>query len=433
MFVVVLTMSHFLFLWNSFVNWLRIALLSLTLFSFPSFFSRSVAVADVPAFSPFTAPKLEKTPLHGLLKSIPSRKTAFTVTQEWAGTPPSTSCTWNVKGKDLEMVPVDFPLERTHREISCSDASEVAKRISEALRLLSIDAKYDDEKAKAKCKTMECVKFRIRLFAGGDNGEPVVVECQRRSGSTSCFMRNCRAVLDAAEGIAEGTSKTFHTKTFAPPPSGNLGSMKCLQKVATSISNSDEDARVAFQSAAELCKSEKRDSVLLGLQSLCCLTDPLKSSPATAIQVSKWIFLGDGSQYSIRDDILSAIEFVNEEKDEEIDESYETQKHFALIAVANALVMCTKDSSFSESFADHSLWFENNLIPVLLKAIGRAPICASNACAAARGIYSLLSSSKDACRNFKESDGMATIQMAHAFGLEKHDLLASETGRCLAL
>ena len=127
-----------------------------------------------------------KAPPIGLSKpklGLTQSRTSFTVTQEW------TSQQWDVKGHDLEMVPVDFPLERTHREIRC-DASEVAKRISSSLQRLSIDAEYDNEKAKAKCKTMECVKFRIRLYASGENGQPVVVEVQRRSGSTSSSYTN---------------------------------------------------------------------------------------------------------------------------------------------------------------------------------------------------------------------------------------------------
>ena len=349
------------------------------------------------------------------------RKTSFTVAQEWTGTAPAT---WNVKGEELEMVPVDFPLERTHREISC-DAAEVAKRISDSLQRLSIDAQYDDEKAKAKCKTMECVKFRIRLYAGGDNGQPVVVECQRRAGSTSCFMRSCRAVLDAAEG-AEVTSAA--PKKLSAPPM-NLGAMKCLQSVTVAGPSPEEEAAAAFDAAASLCKSDKQDIVVLGLQSLCNLTDPLKTSPVTAVKVSKWMLTGHETQ-STREDVSAIVQMVVDDEEEELAGLYEAQKHHALIAFANALDMCAKDGSLGKAVAEDS-WFETVLVPALLEAVKAAPAAASNAYAATRGINSLLSASDAARRMVEELNGMETLKMAHEFGLENHDLLAREAGRCL--
>ena len=387
---------------------------------------RSVAV--MPAMG---VPKFGKAPAIGLPRpkgglsgglSTAPRKTSFTVAQEWTGTAPAT---WNVTEEDLEMVPVDFPLERTHREISC-DVTEVAKRISDSLQRLSIDAKYDNGSAKAKCKTMECVKFRIRLYAGGDSGQPVVVECQRREGSTNCFMRSCRAVLDAAEGVE--ASKSAAPKKFAVPPM-NVGAMKCLQSATVKGPSPEEEAAAAFDAAASLCKSDKRDSVVLGLQSLCSLTDPLKSSPATAIKVSKWVLVGHETQ-STREDVSSILQLVAEDEEEELAGLFETQKHYALIALANALDMCAKDGSLATAVTEDS-WFEETLIPALLTAIKGAKDAASNAYAAARGINSLLSSA-DAARSMVEAlNGMATLKDAHAYGLENHDLLASETKCCL--
>ena len=48
---------------------------------------------------------------------------------------------------------MDFHLERTRREINKVSVNEVVERITNALRLLSIEAEFDGENAKAKCKT----------------------------------------------------------------------------------------------------------------------------------------------------------------------------------------------------------------------------------------------------------------------------------------
>lgn len=395
---------------------------------------RSVALMPgAPKLTPLSGgPKFGKTPPIGLSKpkiGLGQSRTSFTVTQEWTSTVSSAS--WNVKGEDLEMVPVDFPLERTHREIR-SSASEVAKRISTSLQRLSIDAEYDDEKAKAKCKTVECVKFRIRLYASGENGQPVVVEVQRRAGSTSSFMRSCRAVLDAAEGTevtAAAAPKARMPGKF-PPPMKSLGAMKCLQKVEIRGPSPEEEAAIAFGSAATLCKSGKHDSVILGLQSLCSLTDPVKASPKVSTQVSKWVLLGHDT-YTTREDITAILSTVVDEDDEELAVLFEQQKHFALMALANALDMLCKNGSLAGAVSEHS-WFETALVPALLAAVKLAEGSASNAYAATRGIYSMLSCADAAAlRVIEENNGMETLKMAHQVGLQTHDLLASEAGRCL--
>lgn len=395
---------------------------------------RSVALMPgAPMLTPLSAaggPKFGKPPALGIPRpksGLSQSRTSFTVTQEWTST--VSAATWNVKGEDLELVPVHFPLERTHREISC-DASEVAKRISLSLQRLSIDAEYDNEKAKAKCKTMECVKFRIRLYAGGENGQPVVVEIQRRSGSTSSFMRSCRSVLDAAEGNqtapAAGPPRAMKGP---PPPLTNLGAMKCLQSVKIPGPSPKEEAAMAFDSAANLCKSDKHDSIILGLQSLCNLTDPFKSSPKVSIQVAKWVLVGHDI-HSTSEDITAILSVVPDEEDKELAVIIDQQKHFALIALANALDMCAKDGSLEKAAAEHA-WFETALVPALLGAVGAAGKSASNSYAAARGIYSLLSCSSSAMRMIEENDGMTTLKTAHEIGLASHDLLAKEAARCM--
>ncbi|CAB9503512.1 expressed unknown protein [Seminavis robusta] len=398
-------------------------------------FLRSVAVmGGAPKLTPLSAtPKFGKAPAIGLPKpkiGLSQSRTSFTVTQEW-----TSAAAWDVKSEDLELVPVDFPLERTHREIRC-DASEVAKRISDSLKHLSIDAKYDNENAKAKCKTMECVKFRIRLYAGGENGQPVVVEVQRRSGSTSSFMRSCRAVLDAAEGAQaaaaapqSGAPKAIGKPGKFPPPMKSLGAMKCLQSVSVPGPTPEEEAAMAFDSAASLCKSGKHDSVVLGLESLCNLTDPLKSSPKTSIQVSKWVLLGHET-HTTRDDITAILNMVPDEEEEDLLVVFGQQKHFAVMALANALDMCAKDGCLASAVTEQS-WFESSLVPSLLAILKDAVDSASNAYAAARGLSSLLSSSNATLPMIEENNGVETLKMAHEFGLQNHDLLASEAAGCL--
>lgn len=210
----------------------------------------------------------------------------------------------------------------------------------------------------------------------------------------------------------------------------NLGAMKCLQSLDVPGPSPEELAAQAFDSAANLCKSEKRDSVILGLQSLCNLTDPLKANMKTADLVSQWILLGHQT-HSTREDIAAILaQVVEDDEDVELASVFEQQKHYSLIALANALDMCAKNGSLGKA-AEELSWFETVLIPTLLDALKGAAGSASNAYAAARGIGSILSSSEASLRMIEENNGMDALKMAHKVGLECHDLLASETARCL--
>lgn len=348
--------------------------------------------------------------------SRPSTVT-FGVKQEWSG---STSAVWDVKGQDLGLVPLDFPLERTHREIN-DDASTVAARICDVLRALSIETEFDDEKAKAKCKTNDCVSFRIRLYAGNESGEPVIVEVQRRNGSASSFMRSCRAILDAAEGkVTQSAQPTL--PPFMPKP---ISQMKCLQSIPQSFA----DPTNPMDNVMNMLRSNNRDTNVLGLENLCSLADPVKTVLAVAIQVSQSVIFGA----DVREEIRSLTERdVFAVDDEGLSRHAEQLRHLALIVFANALSVCSKDGCLVEAVKKEK-WFADHLIPSLLDEIKRAQSCANNAYQAACCVQSLVSCSDVAKQLVVDNGGVAILEQAHAFGASRHELLASETMLCLKM
>jgi len=355
-------------------------------------------------------------PSAGLCRKQPS----FTVTKEWTATAPSSI--WDVKGEDLIPVPVDYPLERSHREIVC-DASKVAHRITEVLSTMSIEAEYDAEKAKAKCKTMDLVKFRIRLYSAGENGQPVVVEVQRRSGSSKSFIRTCRAVLDAAEG---GEIRTSLSIKKLPSMSG----MQCLASASMKLkTNPEEAAHDVLITTANLFQTKKRDSELLGLQNLQNLTDPVKTSAQIAVLVSKKVVCLN--ELDIRSSVFALMK--QEHLDEEDDPSQLVvqQRHMAFVVFANCLENCSKDASLEDACREDFLTVE--LLPVLLNCVRSAPDYASDAYFAALCLSSLISCCHATKISVIEAGGMSLLEAAHEYGKEFHDLLSKETSRCIEL
>ena len=337
--------------------------------------------------------------------------------------------TWTVKREDLEMVPEDFPLERTHRLIEGIEAPVVATRISDVLRNHSVEAAYKSKPPKAKCKTRDFVSFRIRLYAGSENGDPVVVEVQRRSGPASCFMRVCRAILDAAEGKDNSASSV-------PPPFENkpVRDMKCLQGVKTDY-NETEISQSALEDATSMLRSQKRDANLLGLESLCCLTDPFKTNPVICLSISKAIALGSGGD-DIREEIMALIErdvFNTDIIDEAgLANNSELLRQCALTIFANSLSLCAKDGCLATSFGEQ-LWFRECLFPTLLDEIKRVESNACNATRAAVCVHSLAFGSR-AAKSFMIGQGIEeSLRTANKYGTVCNDLLAHETERCLKI
>ena len=326
---------------------------------------------------------------------------------------------------ELDLVPLDFPLERIHREIHGSDAGKVATRISGALQKLSIDADY--EKDEAKCQTADFVSFRIRLFAGGEGCQPVVVEVQRRNGPAMSFMQSCRAILNAAEGVEAAGKK----KRGPPPFSGkSIGAMKCLQGVSLPSVDPKEELNETIKKAVGMLQNKKIDSNVLGMEDLRNMTDPMKSSRATASYVAKTIMTG--GDVDVRSEIYATLDRAGQGTQLEIGEGgvdhIEQLRRNALRLFDN----CLKVVQLEGIEITEQSWVREMLIPMLVAEVRNArenPHCAyiSSCC------LTTLSRSPDARACVMQCSGaLHAVREASNIGQECHELLANETQRCLA-
>lgn len=378
--------------------------------------------------SSIDGPKFGKAPPIGIDRPTPvaRRSVSIAVKQVW------NEENWRLTDP-LEQLPLDFPLERTHREIIGASANEVANRISNALRLLSVDAEYDCEKAKAKCTTNDCVSFRIRLFAGGEEGLPVVVEVQRRNGSTSSFMRVCRKILDGAEGT-EIQVETEPARKHMPPfmKKSPIGNMKCLQGLPMKV-DCDSQANADLEKSMELLRSKQKDINLLGLENLCHLTDPLKTRPDIALKACKAIVL-EPSCVDIREEVAVMLQkdaFLPEEFDDEGALKLRHQaRHMSLVLLSNALVLTSKNGCLADAVKS-SKWFNEFLIPTLLDEVKGFESSANNAYEAACGLTSLATCSDIARRVMEENSAVEDLRSAYTYGAVNHELLANECERAL--
>lgn len=195
----------------------------------------------------------------------------------------STPFTWKLSC--VPVLPEFHQLERTATFVPNAMPAEVASRISDVLRQRSIEARYENGKAKVKCTTLEGVDFRVRLYRGrGRYNHGIIVEVQRRFGTSLVFHNDTQSILDGARGEVPA------------PPSPLATSGSILPEVSE---GDDEDFDEAYpvpnvQSSlgmvTKIMKLSGFDSQNLGLQMLSPLVDSERLSLSTARAVATTLF-----------------------------------------------------------------------------------------------------------------------------------------------
>jgi len=174
----------------------------------------------------------------------------------WMKTPPRTN--WNVSDSSLKSIPSYYPpmISTNCTYVSDASPSMVAARIAHCLKMRSLIAEYDDEKANATVFGMDTGSFGINLYKGSKSGpgtkmgpereipqtycsdggirtqnttsnsnttvetvQPdfshgVVIECTRIQGDVIVFHRNCQAILASARGESDGVDEFKFRRPF---------------------------------------------------------------------------------------------------------------------------------------------------------------------------------------------------------------------------
>jgi hypothetical protein len=290
------------------------------------------------------------------------------------------------------------PLERTAVFVANCTPSTLSSRIANVLRELSIEASYDDSKAKVTCVTSEGVDFRIRLYGGrGEFSHGIIVEVQRRFGGSLNFHNETKAILEAAEGRR---------------PSSALSS-KALPEVSDD-EDDDEDYAPPPSGASSLVMVSKMleipgfDGQYLGLQTLSTLVDTEKMTTQTARKVGAELLKADSE---VGRQVFAYI--VNRKLD---DESYVELRVMSLDILAKSM----KATSLVPEF------LRAQLRSVLLEDIKAAEKYPRAACSALRSMEYFIRGDEDTM----ELNDVFTVALAA--GEARHNHLMHQAQRCIA-
>lgn len=304
---------------------------------------------------------------------------------------------WQIKR--VPSLPDFYPLERSSVFVpNVKDPSNVTKRISNVLRDRSIDAIFDNDKAKAQCTTMEGVEFRVRLYSGrGEYSHGVVVEVQRRFGTSNSFHNDTVAILNAAEG------KELQ-RNIAQTPCLGSSNLPLLEDYAGS---SVETNASSLAMISKMLNHNERDAHFLALQTLMSMTDSGKIGRNTARSVAEELFVLDNDCVATK--ILSLI------LDKQDDSDIFKLRTMALAVVANAFEAV--DGRFPKILKDQ-------LRRTLLHELRGAKENTRNAVHAARILYFYVPQDNG-------TDVHSALEVAHEVGTQRNALLEHHVQMCL--
>lgn len=295
---------------------------------------------------------------------------------------------------EAPFLPEFHPLERTAVFVPNAQATTVSARISDVLRDRSIEASFDDSKGRARCVTSDGVDFRVRLYRGrGQYSHGIIVEVQRRFGTSINFHSDTKAILDSAEG-----------KTPAPPSNkpANL-------PLGPQDDNYTPSASSSLGMVSRMLSFPGYDAQYLALQTLTSLTDPAKMGLATAKTVSVELL---GSSNDVSSKLLMLILSSPKSAEETFD-----LRVMAMNVLANVLQVAGGNVPVE---------IKQQLRPVMKQDLRKAESNPRLATIAARCVESLIDNDHVASDIYYDA-----LEAAFRVGNERHAGLMRQAERCL--
>lgn len=384
------------------------------------------------------------------------------------------------------------PQKCTSRLVQYTSADIISGRIATTLQARSIKAKYC--RSAAKCRTLDFVKFYIRLYVvppssssahhgigDGDNGEGgVLVELQRVSGDYLSFMYDCRAILDAAEGkdvIMDNQDAMMNNHhhclknnkaIYLRLPVSEM-SFACKDDIVLRHDHkTEQDDEDIINITSELLSSHQSDSNMLGMESLVSLLDVTVTSKSTALLAAKRLVCtrhqSDDGHFSLHNYVMSLIIYDVDHEDEDnndddssleedatspiklslnasIAEHTRRLRTYALSSLSNALALLYSENILCDTISASSKeWYASVLIPRLIDNVKCAASNPHDATLAARCLASLakcshvFSSKMKACDGCNDVGGcMSALRRAGEIGRDNFELLLRDCELCQSI
>jgi hypothetical protein len=246
--------------------------------------------------------------------------------------------TWKKEGPVLTRMGMYHPLEISHIRFPCDRLSEVLDFLEEVFRALSLRTIYHDAPLAASCESLEQLELRVSLWKDRKDSAEAVLEVQRVLGDSVLFCMYAKRILNAVRGEKLELAVSRHV----PMPA--LRKAEYTLQYAMRETNISEDPVVsALEIAHNLICADRHDARILGLESLCIMTDPGKTGLETAERVARCVLLGEAASQTnhavlapIQERVLT-LTVLGAWPGTSIREAGKRDAYLALVTVANGL------------------------------------------------------------------------------------------------
>lgn len=344
---------------------------------------------------------------------------------------------WHVEYSSLVTRPDDFPELSTKVVVYSTAPDVITKCLADTLQSRSIKMRVSrSDGTMVKCRNVGYCKFTIRLYSAGEGGG-VLVEIHRLCGDCMSFMRDCRALLAAAEGKKVDESRDEKPLFFSIP----VSEME-FAKTATLPQVTHQEQVDCVNITASLLSSGRSDSNMLGMESLVIQTDHLKTLKSTAlIACGRLLCPNDpgNCEFNLHNYTMSVLLYVDTDEDVS-DPSGEAVftamydhnsklRNLAMLALFNALSLYSSENLILTKLEANQEWYNNVLIPKLLEDLRTAENHPHDACYAVRCLSILAQCSSDFADKMK-SEGPDVLDHAKDVGRNEFAMLASDVASC---
>jgi len=336
---------------------------------------------------------------------------------------------WNVKEfNSLRDVATIVPLEKTHISVSGLLPNEVANRILDSLRRLSISSIFRRPKATLLAESLDHTQFYIRLFKKIDGANrAIVVELQRRNGCSLTFVSMARTILrEVKHGYIdeESTSNMYvatHDKNIITATDDRTHK------------EMEEDMTFALELVADnLVENCFINANLIAMESLCALLDGWSTDSRISLAAANNILRGDdGTHQEIKRSILQYVCHPCHEKyfHNELEERHCLVMHnLALAALANMLQIFPESGNELQVIVKSDEWLgDKGLLAVLIEELHFAETRPHDAYHAMRCLNAIIGVSSDVKSRAIELGIRNAMDISQNVGHCSHALLARES------
>eukprot|EP00565_Helicotheca_tamesis_P001877 CAMPEP_0185723540 /NCGR_PEP_ID=MMETSP1171-20130828/353_1 /TAXON_ID=374046 /ORGANISM="Helicotheca tamensis, Strain CCMP826" /LENGTH=376 /DNA_ID=CAMNT_0028391259 /DNA_START=293 /DNA_END=1423 /DNA_ORIENTATION=- len=343
---------------------------------------------------------------------------------------------WKVRDfNSLRDVANIFPLEKTRITVNIISPDEVANRIIDCLKRLSIASIYRKPKATLLAESLDHVQFYIRLFKKIDGAnKAIVVEIQRKNGCCLSFCSMARTILQEVKYGYNGKddeSRKCLVKLYHAQDIGAINS-RVEEKM-------EDDISFALERISDsLFACDLMDVKLIAMENLCLLTSIDSTEAKTSLAITQNILQSDADDHKkIRLSILQLVRHPCDEEysyDELQQRYYRIMHNHALEMLGNMLHLLSGSKNVLQSIVDSDEWLgDRGLLAALIKELHCADTRPHDAYHAMRCLNAIIGASSDLMKRAVGLGLLSAIDFSQNVGHRSHSLLAGETDIGIAM